>query len=543
MGGSPRLQRAGCFSIPNYIKIAVLFFFAAVQTQSSADAQQRACTPTQRGKIVGGSPAKIDDWPSLVSLRLHSENGAVSKHFCGGSVVNDRWVLTAAHCLHDHLTKLTALFQDAAGKSYEGRLEVVIGVEDLKTVPPERVIEAERIEMHPRYREATEKALQIGSPFRRAQALQRIAVDIGDDIALVRLARPWQGGAVNLSLVAASDPGEASVEQVRVAGFGTTEANKDDKTLTLFVRADRRSSFYAGSDKLLETAIGLVPLPNCKGRYETSAIGIGQICAGLKQGGKDSCQGDSGGPLVIEDDGRCPRQIGIVSWGASCAESEAYGVYTRVSHHADWIQRHTGPLYVAMRDQAPKPIPALLVTQVGEALRHLDGLLGQTRGRVKVRIAGGNRVKLGAKVNFEVTSSIGGRLVLIDINVKREVTLIYPNQYVEQSDLGHIQAGARLMVPEPNYQGFTSFKAVEPVGKGRLVALVVPDEFEIERFAAERHDLTKGFVPRNDPPSYLMRVIRQIERAIAARGSAGGSGSAAELAEWGYQLVEYEIVH
>ena len=71
-----------------------------------------------------------------------------------------------------------------------------------------------------------------------------------------------------------------------------------------------------------------------------------------------------------------------------------------------------------------------------EAERQLDDLLGPARGRVTIGIANGNRVRLGARVVFEATSTIAGRLVVLDINAGREVTLIYPNQFVEQGELG-----------------------------------------------------------------------------------------------------------
>ena len=65
--------------------------------------------------------------------------------------------------------------------------------------------------------------------------------------------------------------------------------------------------------------------------------------------------------------------------------------------------------------------------------------------------------------------------------------------------------------------------------------------FEVERFAAEKATRDKGFQPVNDPPSYLMRIIRQIETALALRAKAGASAGD-ELKRWGYAMVEYEIV-
>ena len=142
----------------------------------------------------------------------------------------------------------------------------------------------------------------------------------------------------------------------------------------------------------------------------------------------------------------------------------------------------------------------------------------------------------------------------IDVNASREVTLIFPNRFTPRTDIGRIRANVRVAVPGPDYPDFTSFAAVEPAGKGKLIALVVPEDFAIERYAAEPQEVTKGFVPRNEPQSYLMRVIRQIDTAISTRTQAlAGEGGvlttkartdaaiAAELRRWGYQILEYEI--
>ena len=74
---------------------------------------------------------------------------------------------------------------------------------------------------------------------------------------------------------------------------------------------------------------------NAAESYQKS-ITNNMLCAGEREGGKDSCQGDSGGPLVLGTKNEA-RLIGIVSWGEGCARKDKYGVYTRVSSVYDWI--------------------------------------------------------------------------------------------------------------------------------------------------------------------------------------------------------------
>ena len=66
----------------------------------------------------------------------------------------------------------------------------------------------------------------------------------------------------------------------------------------------------------------------------------GELCAGIVNlGGKDSCEVDSGGPLWFEDNGK-NYQVGIVSHGFGCARPDAPGVYTRITHYRNWIEKH-----------------------------------------------------------------------------------------------------------------------------------------------------------------------------------------------------------
>ncbi len=235
--------------------------------------------------IIGGEEAEPGAWPWMVAL-VHADN-VVADLFCGGTLIDDQWVLTAAHCTY---TGGGALLQPAA-------VDVVIGRHVLSGADGQR-LDVVRIIRHPQY----------------------IKTSFNNDIALFELATPAVGAPIQL-IDELMPQFEAKDRPMMVTGWGT----KDDGEL---------------SNVLRQVEVPLVDRETCRDSYGIfdDDVTDNMLCAGLKAGGKDSCQGDSGGPLMTFDgDAAIWRQVGIVSWGDGCAEPNFYGVYTRISRYADWV--------------------------------------------------------------------------------------------------------------------------------------------------------------------------------------------------------------
>jgi secreted trypsin-like serine protease len=427
-------------------------------------------------------------------LREREGGDKTAIYFCGGTAISQRWVVTAAHCIT----------LDAQGRPQLGGLEIVLGIDNLNAVRDEHVYRPERIIVREGY----------ASP----------PTTSGRDIALIRLQRPYNGPLARLSLDAATDPPPDGL--LRVAGFGSLKYNDELRT---FRRADG-GVYRAHSDRLLETAVPAVATELCRARHPKDKIDDEQICAGLEQGGRDACQGDSGGPLVAYDRNGCPYQVGIVSWGVGCAGAKDYGVYTRTSYQANWLQSHTGPLAgIALAALRPVANQAIDKATAEQGLRQLQDVLSTAKGRVNIQIKGGNRVSVGSLVAYEMKSSVSGRPIIVDINAEGAVVQLLPNKEFSHS---FVSAGSKVTIPDPALGGF---RAVEPLGKGKLVALIVPDDFPAQALVADQVRMTRGFLAESGPANYLMNLIHQVSTTVRRRADA-------KLAGWGVAIADYEIV-
>jgi secreted trypsin-like serine protease len=212
-------------------------------------------------RITNGKPAMPGQIPYQVALVFTGYSNIQAGQFCGGSVIDASWILTAAHCLR--------------ANSRPG--DIVIFADSVKLSQGGKLLQVGKVVRHPQYSSDTQQ----------------------NDVALLKLSTPIQ----NPHIVGLADNAKetailANSSNATISGWGDTYYNS-----------------RLGSYDLLFAIVPLIDGETCQKAYPNK-IFDGMVCAGTQ--GTDSCQGDSCGPMVIADgaNGNTPYQEGIVSWGA-----------------------------------------------------------------------------------------------------------------------------------------------------------------------------------------------------------------------------------
>lgn len=229
------------------------------------------------GRIVGGKQIAIEKVPYQVSFQKKS------KHTCGGSIISETFVLTAAHCVFDQRVESYTVRAGSSNHKSGGSIHQVVNI----------------IRHEIGFNEK-------GIPF--------------NDLALVEISPPFIFDATRAPISLYTVKKEISSGSIAlVSGWGVTRSSSKPIHLEA-------------------VEVPMVTKEECQEAYKHKGpLPEGEICAMHPAGGKDSCQGDSGGPLAINGD-----LVGIVSWGIGCGVEGNPGVYTEVAYYATWIQENAG---------------------------------------------------------------------------------------------------------------------------------------------------------------------------------------------------------
>ncbi|XP_045677384.1 coagulation factor XI [Phyllostomus hastatus] len=240
-----------------------------------------ACTTKIKPRIVGGTASVRGEWPWQVTLHITSP---VQRHLCGGSIIGNRWILTAAHCLSGiESPKMLRVYGGILNQSEIKEDTAFLGVQE--------------IIIHDQYETA----------------------ESGYDIGLLRLHTAMNYTDFQRPICLPSK-GDRDVMYTDCWATGWGYRKFRDKI----------------QNTLQKVKIPLVTNEECQARYARHRITNKMICAGHHDGGKDACKGDSGGPLSCKHN-EVWHLVGITSWGDGCAQRGRPGVYTNVVEHVDWI--------------------------------------------------------------------------------------------------------------------------------------------------------------------------------------------------------------
>ncbi|XP_063705416.1 trypsin-1 [Culicoides brevitarsis] len=255
-----------------------------LDTDSSVGPKSCSCDcgkPNLENRIIGGVPTGLNEYPWVARLVYDGQ------FHCGASVLNQDYVLSAAHCVY---------------RLKRNKIRVVLGDHNQFSTTD------------------TSAKMRAVISIKKHKGFDTSSYN--NDIALLKLRKPITFSRSIRPICLPKEYSEYAGNTGIVAGWGRTSEG---------------GSLPAEIQKV---EVPILSNQECKSmKYKASRITSNMLCAGGKTSNKDSCQGDSGGALVVNKGGK-HEIVGIVSWGIGCGRKMYPGVYTRVANYIKWIKNN-----------------------------------------------------------------------------------------------------------------------------------------------------------------------------------------------------------
>jgi secreted trypsin-like serine protease len=286
--------------------------------------------------IFHGQRTPKGAYPFVVALiqadATDDEQGNYGGQYCAGTLVGDRWVLTGAQCVlvEDEEKRKVAIAPD--------KVDIYAGSNDFRDGKRVRV---KRVIVHPQFEHDS----------------------YNNDVALLELAE--SAASNKTAIIALATPQNESAlagvgKKVITAGWGETETKELPQELR-HVEMDvldsamcntniinlRKANFLEAWAKMTQVHFALnegvaQEVRTLVASNAGKVVNDNMICSGRARTKRDTCKGDEGGPLFAKGaDGKFVL-VGITSWGEGCGQGDKglYGIYTRASRYAGWVQEN-----------------------------------------------------------------------------------------------------------------------------------------------------------------------------------------------------------
>ncbi|CAK9295848.1 unnamed protein product [Gordionus sp. m RMFG-2023] len=247
-------------------------------------------------RIVGGMPSPPGAWPWQVSIRMRGRHG------CGGSLINDIWIISAQHCfIRDKISQNTRVNRTKSSLDYT-QFTIHLGtVSKTEKHENEQIRRIEDIIYHKDY---------------------GISKMYDHDIVLIKMDKPVDFNKFISPICLISNKDTILTSSFcYVTGFGDVQGKGKESVLN-------------------ELNLPILDFNLCNSKdYLNQRLTTNMLCAGGEVD-KDACKADSGGPLVCLDNEKRYKLVGIVSWGIKCGLKNRPGVYTKVINYVDWVRKN-----------------------------------------------------------------------------------------------------------------------------------------------------------------------------------------------------------
>jgi uncharacterized repeat protein (TIGR01451 family) len=360
------LLRSALFVLVILLSLAAVAVVFADDPPPSTDEQPEP-------RIIGGQDADVGEWPWQVALYLNVGFGF--NFACGGSILSERWVLTAAHCVLDSSTGVVY------PKSF---LQVTVGIHTL-SAGSGQVVGVDAILSH--------------------AAFNFAALGGGSDIALLHLSSPITfNSTVATTTLATSDDAALFVANTTttLTGWGVT------------------SPGGTSADTLRELEVPIISNSDCAQIWDDSGVTItsNMLCVGLVDG-KDPCFGDSGGPAVVPDGIGGWLQVGVASFvgtdQGNCLPGARPAGYTKVSPYTNLIQSTMASFNASSSDLKITNMVAPTTAQASSTITYTIKVTNEGTG-VSTSTLMGDALAVGTSA-VAVSTTLGGCGILNPVQV------------------------------------------------------------------------------------------------------------------------------